>query len=79
MADSYDADMFGTQPELRDATVAELSARLHSASASAERFDPEVVLELARRAEIGERLQAQIRKEALSEISSPEGYSTEDF
>ncbi len=42
-------------------------------------FSAEVVEELVCRAEIGERLAAQIRSDALRGLSPSEGYLADDF
>ena len=65
--------------DLRHATVGELPVRLRSPAGRSELFNTEVVDELLRRAELSERLEAQIRDVSLRAISPPKGYSADDF
>ena len=67
------------RPDLRAASVAELTARLRKPLSDSDRFYEDVVLELVRRAESGEQLQAQVASEALASIAPGEGYQPGDF
>ncbi len=69
----------GRRRELEHATAVQLAGQLRHAAARSEPFDPDVVFELAHRAEVGERLQAQVRSEALRELAPADGYVDGDF
>jgi hypothetical protein len=65
-------------PDFQYASVAELVERLRPSTDPDGEFDERVVLELVRRADMGEELQAQVRSEALRE-TAPVGCSPTDF
>jgi len=68
-----------TPDQFDDVSASQLTERLHVAASRSEAFDPDVVFELARRAEIDERLQAQVRADAFRELAPVDGYVAGDF
>ena len=60
-------------------SASRLAEQLRDALARAEAFVPDVVFELARRAEIGEELQAQVCADALRDLAPADGYVAGDF
>jgi len=62
-----------------DVSAPQITEWLRDAASRSEAFDPGVVFELARRAEIDERLQARVRTVALRELAPVDGYGAGDF
>ena len=71
--------MSGRRDDLRHAPVSELAAQLRSPADRTDVFSAHVVDELVRRAELSERLEAQIRYDSLRAMSPPTGYTADDF
>lgn len=65
--------------DLECESASQLAARVRQSAARSEPFDADVALELARRAETGELLQAQVRSDALRAIAPAGGYVAGDF